>query len=302
MTKLKLSQLEMLVAAVDTGSFSAAAAALECTQSRISHAIAELEAELGSRLLSRSRLGCEPTDAGHSVVIKARQVLALTRSISAVAPEDPMTGRVQIACFQSVGAHLLPRALAALANEHPGIRVDLDESCEEREDVERAVRGGHADIGIAHLPVGSDLLISPFVTDSYVLLVPASLAIRTPVSWDQFSDLPYIHLHCSGALAVLEKCRSDGFDAELSRTLATHAGIVAMVKQGVGFSILPLLAVFPEPAGVKVLKLPISAKRQLVVIAPVTARTKAAKIVLRYVCERKFVTESAAFRSGVVNW
>jgi DNA-binding transcriptional LysR family regulator len=135
-----------------------------------------------------------------------------------------------------------------------------------------------------------------------VLLVPASLAIRTPVSWDQFSDLPYIHLQCSGALAALEKCRSDGFDAELSRTLATHTGIVAMVKQGVGFSILPLLAVFPEPHGVKVLKLPISAKRQLVVIAPVNARTKAAKIVMRYVCERKYLTESAAFRSGAVNW
>ena len=40
---IKLSQLGVLVAVADAGSFSAAALELECTQSRISHAIAELE-------------------------------------------------------------------------------------------------------------------------------------------------------------------------------------------------------------------------------------------------------------------
>ena len=57
MEKIKLNQLEMLVAAVDTGSFSAAGTELGCTQSRISHGIAELERRVGAKLLVRSRSG-----------------------------------------------------------------------------------------------------------------------------------------------------------------------------------------------------------------------------------------------------
>jgi DNA-binding transcriptional LysR family regulator len=65
---MKLSQLHMLVAVADHGSFSAAAAELGCTQSRISHAIAALERELGTRLLARSRDGSLPTGAGLRVL------------------------------------------------------------------------------------------------------------------------------------------------------------------------------------------------------------------------------------------
>lgn len=53
MAKITLNQLEMLVSAVDFGGFSAASAELGCTQSRISHAVAELERLVGARLLIR---------------------------------------------------------------------------------------------------------------------------------------------------------------------------------------------------------------------------------------------------------
>ncbi|MES2071051.1 MAG: LysR family transcriptional regulator [Pseudomonadota bacterium] len=304
MNKLKLNQLEMLVAVADTGGFGAAAAELGCTQSRISHAITELEASLGIRLLSRSRSGCVPTDAGHRVLAKARQVLRLVNDMANAAEDDAtVIGRVRIACFRSVGTHLLPHALGALAIEYPGIRVDIDDGCEEREDVTRAVLEGRADIGIAHLPVGPELLAHSFVSDSYVLVVPASLHLRAPVSWEQFKDLPYIQLNCSGAFAILEQCRAAGFNAELSRTLTTDTSIAAMVRHGVGYSILPRLAVFPEPEGVKIIDLPISAKRQFaLVVLPDTARTKAVQIVMRFVRDKRLVKESEAFRAGLISW
>ncbi|HEX7648607.1 MAG TPA: LysR family transcriptional regulator, partial [Noviherbaspirillum sp.] len=71
MAGIKFNQLEILVAVVDAGSFSAAATELDCTQSRISHAIAELERGVGTRLLERSRAGCMPTEAGLRVLQKA---------------------------------------------------------------------------------------------------------------------------------------------------------------------------------------------------------------------------------------
>ncbi|MFZ6745115.1 LysR family transcriptional regulator [Undibacterium sp. JH2W] len=304
MNRLKLNQLEILIAVADTGGFGAAAAELGCTQSRISHAITELEASLGTRLLLRSRSGCQPTDAGHQVLAKARQVQHLVNSMADTTKDDTrVAGRVRIACFRSVATHLLPRALAALASEYPGIRVDIDDSCEEREDVAHAVKEGRAEIGIAHLPVDSEFLAHSFVADSYVLLVPASLHLYAPISWEQFKGLPYIQLNCSGALDILERCRAAGFNAELSRTLTTDTSIAAMVRHGVGYSILPRLAVFPTPDGVKIADLPIAAKRQFALIAlPDTARTKIVQIVMRFIRNKQFVKESEAFRAGLVDW
>lgn len=304
MNKIKLNQLEMLVAVVDAGGFGAAAAELGCTQSRISHAIAELEAVMETRLLSRSRSGCVPTDAGYRAIIKARQILRLAASIVDDSGDNAaLTGRVRIACFRSVGTHLLPHALAALAAEYPAIRVDIDDSCEERDDVTQAVMDGRADVGIAHLPVAKELVATPFVSDSYVLIAPGSLNLRGPVSWDQFEHLPYIQLDCSGALAILAQCRAAGFSAELSRTLATDTSIAAMVRHGVGYSILPRLAVFPQPEGVKIVDLPIAAKRHFALVAlPDTARSKVVKTVMRFVRNKRIVTNSEAFRAGVISW
>ena len=67
---MKLSQLRMFVAVVENGSFSAAAAQLDCTQSRISHAVGGLERELGVRLLLRSHDGSALTDAGIASFLK----------------------------------------------------------------------------------------------------------------------------------------------------------------------------------------------------------------------------------------
>ncbi|MEC5162768.1 MULTISPECIES: LysR family transcriptional regulator [unclassified Janthinobacterium] len=304
MNKPKLNQLEMLVAVADTGSFGAAAAELACTQSRISHAITELEACLGARLLTRSRTGCAPTEAGQRVLAKARQMLRLAAGLAGAADVGAgLVGRVRIACFRSVATHVLPQALAALAVEYPGIRVDIDDSCEERQQVARAVADGRAEIGIGQLPVAADLLVRNYVADSYVLVVPASFAARAPLSWDQLKDLPYIQLDCSGALAVLAQCRAAGFAAEPSRTLATDSAVAAMVGLGLAYSILPRLAVFPEPQGVRVVDLPIAAKRQFALLAlPGTARLEAVDIVLRYVGNKRIVGDSPAFRAGLLAW
>jgi DNA-binding transcriptional LysR family regulator len=304
MSKLKLNQLQMLVAVADSGSFGGAAAELSCTQSRISHAITELEESLGVRLLVRSRTGCVATDPGHRVLAKARQILSLAENLIEDAKDDTTVGgRVRIACFRSVGTHLLPHALEALALDYPGIRVDVDDSFEEREGVALAVAEGRADIGIAQLPVGSDLTALPYVSDSYVVVAPASVSLRAPISWDQLHDLPYIQLSCSGALAVLEQCRRAGFRAEASRTLATDSSIVAMVRQGIGCSVLPHLAVFPLPDGVKVHELPISAKRQFAVVTmPGIARLQSVQVVVRFIRNERTIVNTQAFRAGIVRW
>lgn len=301
---MRLAQLKMLVTVADSGSFSSAAAELDCTQSRISHAIAELERDLGVRLLARSRTGSIPTDSGQRVLATARQMLRLEGSLFEVAREDrELAGQVRIACFRSIGTHLLPHALAALADEYPGIRVDIDDSCNERGDITGALREGRADLGIAQLPLEGDVVSHPWLHDAYMLVAPASFQPAGPFAWSQLDGLPFIELGCSGAAAILERCRAAGFSAEPSRTLANDTSISAMVGRGLGYSILPRLATFPEPDDVRTIALPFPARRHMVLAGSAdTMRSAAVKTVLRFLRDKRIVAKTRAWQAGLIGW
>lgn len=299
---MRLSQLKMFAAVADHGSFSAAAAELGCTQSRISHAIAELERDLGVPLLLRSRAGSVPTAAGARVLAKARQIIALEAGLVRSAHGDgELAGRVRIACFRSIGTHLLPHLLEALSQAHPGIHADIDDSCEERLDITAALRDGRADIGIAQLPLEDGLASLPYVYDEYMLVMPSGPAPAMANGWPDAMALPFIKLGCSGADAILARCRAAGFAPEAARTLANDTSIAALVARGMGFSILPRLATFPEPEGVRVLPLPIPARRQFV-IAGLRERMGEPEVraVTRLLRERKLLASTPAWRSGAL--
>lgn len=301
---MKLNQLRMLVAVADHGSFSAAAAELDCTQSRISHAIAELERELEVRLLQRSHAGSLPTEAGRQVLDQARQMLRLEQDMRAgLRPHAALAGRVRVACFRSIGTHLLPYAAEALARLHPGLVLDIDDASTDRLGVTQAVRERRAELGIAQLPVERDLLSQPYLEDDYVLVTPAARRFTEAPGWDQLVGLPFIRLDCPGADEILARCRDAGFTARAERTLSNDTSIAAMVGRGMGYSILPRLATFPEPDEVRVLPLPIPARRLFALAGYAdTLRSPAVRAVLRVLRDRRMVAGTRAFQAGILRW
>ena len=115
MSRIRLTQLEILLAVVAEGSFSAAAATLGCTQSRVSCAIADLEGVVGKRLLTRSRRGSVPTAAGDEAVATARQILQLVGELEGgERTGENLQGTIRLACFRAAGTHLVPTIVSAL--------------------------------------------------------------------------------------------------------------------------------------------------------------------------------------------
>jgi DNA-binding transcriptional LysR family regulator len=304
---MKLSQLKMLVAVAEHGGFSAAAAELGCTQSRISHAIAELEGELGTALLLRAPGGSTPTEAGRRVLVKARQMLRLEASlVEAARGGDGLAGTVRIACFRSIGTHLLPHVLEALARTQPGLRVEIDDGIEERLGIEHALRDGLADVGIAQLPLSPGLASRPYLHDDYVLVLPAALPPQ-PGGWPAPGTLPFIGLACSGAAAALAHCRAAGFAQEADRTLANDTSIAALVGRGMGYAILPRLSIYPEPRDVRILPLPLPdpalARRRFAIAAlPAQMRRPGVRAVVRALRDRALAAATPAGQAGIVRW
>jgi DNA-binding transcriptional LysR family regulator len=131
-----------------TGSFSAAARALGYSQPAISRQVAAMEAAAGYRLFAREVRGVSVTPAGAAVVAHAARILgavaALERELEALG--DRLAGRVALGAFPTAMAALVPRAVARLATEHPGLVVALTEAATPT--LLRDVRSGRLEVAV----------------------------------------------------------------------------------------------------------------------------------------------------------
>lgn len=121
--------LETFVAVVDNGGFSAAAAAVHRSQSRVSAHVAALEQAIGMPLLDRRHRPVKLTDAGEAYLPHAREVLrALDRGMADIeAVAGATRGRVTLGSYPSASAAFLPELLHDFTDSHPQVRVDLTE-------------------------------------------------------------------------------------------------------------------------------------------------------------------------------
>lgn len=122
---LTLDQLRVLVAIVDSGSFSAAGRTLRRAQSAISQAVATLESTQGVALFDRA--GHRPllTETGRVLVEQARWVLASAERFSAVAASTRagVEAELVIAIDPLVPTAPLIESLRALGEKFPDLPV-----------------------------------------------------------------------------------------------------------------------------------------------------------------------------------
>ena len=113
---LEVRHLKALLGVVDEGTFTDAAIMLGTSQASVSRTVADLERELGARLLQRTNRGAAPTVAGARVTAHARRVLQELDAIARVAADAEI--RVGYA-WSALGRHTtaLQRRWSA---DHPG--------------------------------------------------------------------------------------------------------------------------------------------------------------------------------------
>ena len=124
---MDLTSLAVFVAVVEHGGFSAAAEQLHLTQPAVSKRIAQLEAELGMRLLDRLGRSVLPTEAGSLLLERARTLLAAAadtrRAIAAL--NDGIGGTLRIATSHHIGLHYLPSLLRRYNQQFPQVELDI---------------------------------------------------------------------------------------------------------------------------------------------------------------------------------
>ena len=166
--------LRALVAVADEGSFRRAAERLGYTQSAISHQITTLERSLSASLFVRpgGRAAITLTPAGEVACHHARRVLAAcaTLDVEVRATQRGERETLRIGVFQTAASELVPPALRALGERHPGVEVALVES-ERGGEVAGALERGELDVAFVLNPEPLDTIEAiPLREDPWVIL------------------------------------------------------------------------------------------------------------------------------------
>ncbi|MFZ5441050.1 MAG: LysR family transcriptional regulator [Myxococcota bacterium] len=151
--ELRSDRLRVFDALVRAGGFSAAARALDTTQSTVSQTIAALEADVGEALIDRSARGLRLTEAGRTLHRHARAVLeALEATRDALARLDEVvTGQVSVGTSDTWATHLLPPVFAAFRRAYPGVELRLDNRPSPA--IAEKVAARELDLGVVSLPL-----------------------------------------------------------------------------------------------------------------------------------------------------
>lgn len=142
---MEWSDLEVFLAAVRTGSYTAAGRQLDVNRTTIGRRVEALERALGMALFEQAPLGYAPTPAGARLLAAAETI---EREVAAMLADIGTTGRraapIRIAGSGGIAAEFLPE-LAAFRRAHPDIPVELLGDLDPLD----AVTQRRADLGIA---------------------------------------------------------------------------------------------------------------------------------------------------------
>src|SRR5439155_429797 len=174
---LNVSRLKVLKEVAYRGSLSAAAAALDYSQSAVSQQISALEAETGMKLLERQPRGVTLTAAGQTLMAHTEAILsrieAAETALSAIA--GLRGGRLRAASFPAAGAALMLVAIASFRAQYPDVELTLAEG--EPEEIAPRLLAGDLDLALLFEFADEDLALEgvsvvPLLEDPMYLAMP----------------------------------------------------------------------------------------------------------------------------------
>jgi DNA-binding transcriptional LysR family regulator len=245
-----LRTLRLFAASCELRSLSRAAERLNLALSAASRRLRLFEEEAGVPLMRRVPHGIEPTPAGITALRYAEQVLRLSEQFEAniVEHASGVRGRIRVSASSSALVQQLAVDLAAFADAHPEIRIDL----EERPSAETiaALLRNQADLGVVVRGATSDDHVHvPYLQDRLGVIAPPShpMAGRGTVTFADLLDQDFVALEAGTAVDRLLSERSRALGRVLKRRVQVRSfeAVCQMVRSGFGLGVLPEAALRP---------------------------------------------------------
>jgi DNA-binding transcriptional LysR family regulator len=243
---LSLQQVRCFCAALELGSFTAAAEALRVTQPAVADQIRKLERALGADLFVRADRGVVPTEAGHAFAAHAVQTLRTLEDAadSVGALTSLQTGTVALGTFNAPAPWRLHELVSAFLRRHPQMTVRLVGRNSSRS-AER-VRRGELEAAVVVLPVDDDRLdVRPLVRDEVLYVSADPARTRTPATIDRLVQAPLIVYDAESAdddpirRQLAERAQADGVRLRPRVEVEFMDVALQLVADGLGDTYLP---------------------------------------------------------------
>ena len=267
MREISLDQLRTLVSVVDLGRFSAAARALHLAQPTVSLHISELEARLGTPLLTRGGARVTPTAAGNVLLERARRLLrdAADATDCVRRQAEGRAGRVRVGAPTGVLVHLLPAVLAAMARDYPGIDIDI--AVVGSAEAMRRIADGSLDLGFVAMPQRpfEEVQVVHWRTDPMMAFVPAAWPAPKQVTPQWLAGRPLIFNDPSTHMyrQTMEWFAAGACAPRARMELNYTEAMKSLVAAGYGAAVLPLEDAALDHPGMHVLPLRPRLRREI---------------------------------------
>lgn len=248
---MNLSQLEVLVAIVDTGSLTEAAEVVSLTQSAVSHSLNRLESELGVTLLERGRQGITVTGIGEEVVQHARSVIKQVEIIRQKTNRERglSVGKVRFGVVPNIAARLLTGILRDFQHKYPEIEIVLFEG--NPHELLEWLETDVIDVGTVLVPEHyANTVRFASVEIKVIVSNDHPLAQKDAIPMAALSDYPLIgprsqYRMFSGLLAQRNLSMP-----KLRYEVSAYNTILTMVRENMGISMMPEMLIDTKLEGV----------------------------------------------------
>jgi len=287
---MNIQKYMAFIKAVEYGSFTRAADALNYTQSGISRMINDLESEWGITLFERGRAGITLTSDGLKLLPQLQRICneheLLMMQIEDL--HDIESGIIRIGTFSSVATHWLPNIIKYFRKDYPGI--DFEMLLGDYTEIESWIIEGRVDFGFLRLPTNAEMETIFVEQDRLLVVIPEDhpLADCNQFPVNELVNSPFMLLEKGAKAEISEIFEKHQISPQISFTTWDDYAIMSMVENGLGISILPELILQRIPYQIIAKELEVPAFRNIgIAMREQKSLSLAAKRFLEYLSYRK---------------
>ncbi|HCO56108.1 LysR family transcriptional regulator [Pelagibacterium nitratireducens] len=233
--------LETFVWVVSLGSFRGAAQKLNTTQPAISHRIAQLEEEIGAKLLTRETRNITPTAPGRQLLAYAEKMIAMrAEMLAALRDASAIRGVIRLGVAETIVHTWLPHFIKEVSRAYPHLSVEIEV------DISPSLRNRllAQEIDIAFLlgPLSAPLLRNRLLCE-YPLgfIASPALNVPNPATVYDLAQFPLITFARKTQPYELVKSLFNRPDLPAIKlhASASMATVVHLALEGIGVAVIP---------------------------------------------------------------
>ncbi|AQW21219.1 LysR family transcriptional regulator [Lentilactobacillus curieae] len=229
---------------ITEGTFYKASLKLNVTPSAVSHSINQLETELGFPVFNRSRTGVELTENGRQILPIIQDILNSQKRLEQEADNinGLNSGSIRIGAFSSVCINWLPPIIQSFKHQYPEIEISVYQNGFNQ--IVQEVKNGTLDIGFTALPVTENLIVDDLIKDEIYCIAPQGFVPKNKQTVTKADMQDRTFILQPGDYDLDTKATLDHYNIQPNSIQFSidDQSIIAMVEAGLGWGILPELA------------------------------------------------------------